>query len=186
MDRPILEEANQSNGLMRQLINTVSQANVKIIEIPLLGKSKVENTEEMLATATFLNELENDCDRNKIEIAVEVSLDPQGVVDFFSYIKNPYVKINYDTGNSAYWSFDHHEEFKNYGHLIGNVHIKDCTPELYSVPLGKGNVDFDSIFSYLKKQNYSKDFILQTARGEDDLALAKEYYKFSKPLIEQL
>ena len=56
------------------------------------------------------------------------------------------IQMNYDTGNSAYWQYDTDQEFSLYGSRIGNIHIKDCTPDEYSVPLGNGNVDFDKIF----------------------------------------
>ena len=37
-----------------------------------------------------------------------------------------------------------------------------------TVPLGKGNVDFNNVFSNLVKIDYKGDFILQTARALDD------------------
>jgi sugar phosphate isomerase/epimerase len=66
------------------------------------------------------------------------------------------------------------------------VHIKDCTPEDYSVPLGRGNVDFELSFSLLREQGYAGDFILQAARGEDDVALAREYFQFTKRWVQEV
>ena len=88
-------------------------------------------------------------------------------------------------GNSAYWGFDPRDELKRYGHRIGNIHIKDCTPQDYSVPLGNGDVDFDLIFGLLQKIDYKGDFILQTARGDDDLLLAEQYYKFTNQYVQE-
>ena len=105
------------------------------------------------------------------------------MIEFFTYIETEKILINYDTGNSAYWGFDQLSEIGLYGHLIGSVHIKDCTPERYSVPLGEGNVDFPRIFSLLKRIDYSGDFILQMARGSDDYSTAQKSFSFTKKLL---
>ncbi|MBT7609912.1 MAG: TIM barrel protein [Bacteriovoracaceae bacterium] len=185
-DNYMVDPFVDNTEILTQLITSVGKAGVEIIEIPLLGASLVENTDQMKITAKKLNELESICTEYKMGIALEVGLDTSGVLDFFEYVKNPFVSVNYDTGNSAYWNFDQLNEISNYSHLIGNIHIKDCTPELYSVPLGKGNVDFPAVFKLLKLKGYKKHFILQTARGENDINVAKEYYEFITPLINEL
>mgnify|MGYP003956499389 FL=1 len=97
------------------------------------------------------------------------------------------IQLNYDTGNSAYWEFDVKKEIPVYGNKIGNVHIKDCTPEDYSVPLGKGNVDFEQSFELLKKAGYTGDFILQTAKGNDGKYVEEvtEYFQFTQSFVRR-
>ena len=77
------------------------------------------------------------------------------------------------------------KEFLSYGQSISNVHIKDCTPKDYTVPLGSGNVDFDEVFQLLKNNNYKENFILQAARGKDDIQTAKEQLNFIKVFISK-
>ena len=79
----------------------------------------------------------------------------------------------------------HQQEFLSYGQLISNVHVKDCTPSDYTVQLGDGNVNFSEVFSLLKKNNYKKDFILQGARGNDDVQTAKRQLEFTKKYISK-
>jgi L-ribulose-5-phosphate 3-epimerase len=93
--------------------------------------------------------------------------------------------MNYDTGNSAYWGYGVDDEIPLYGDRIGNVHIKDCTPEDYSVPLGEGNVDFDRTFQHLADVGYRGDFVLQAARAEDDVAVAMVYSRFTRRYVER-
>ena len=83
-------------------------------------------------------------------------------------------------GNSAYWGYDPNLEFKLYGKRIANVHIKDCSKELYSVKFGQGSVDFENISKLLEKNKYKKDFIIQGYRGKNNYAIAKEQLNFSK------
>ena len=120
-----------------------------------------------------------------MNLFLEVSLKPSRVASFLSKVKSPLVKINYDTGNSAYWDYDTDKEFLLYGNRIGNVHIKDCTPEKYSVPLGKGSVNFDNTFQWPKKIQYSGNFVLQTARGNEDIKVAIDYREFTELYIRK-
>ncbi len=77
------------------------------------------------------------------------------------------VRINYDSGNSAYLGYHPTDEFAVYGKYVGSVHIKDRKYRGTTVPLGHGNTDFASLFQNLKKHKYQGDFILQVARGQD-------------------
>ena len=77
------------------------------------------------------------------------------------------------------------KEFLSYGQLISNVHIKDCTPKDYTVQLGTGSVDFDNVFQLLKNNNYKQDFILQAARGKDDVQTARDQLNFIKVYISK-
>lgn len=176
----------ENTEVLKDLIRTTGNVGVEIIEIPLLGKSLVETTEQMKQTAEVLNDLESLCSEYNMKIALEVGLNTKGVLEFFEYVKNPHVSVNYDTGNSAYWGFDQLDEISHYSHLIGNIHIKDCTPELYSVPLGEGNVNFREVFDLLKEKKYNKHFILQTVRGENDIEVAKTFFEYITPYINEL
>ena len=57
------------------------------------------------------------------------------------------------------------EEINIYGQYIRNVHIKDRLFRGKTVPLGTGDVNFQSVFKNLSKINYRGNYILQTARS---------------------
>ena len=48
-----------------------------------------------------------------------------------------------------------------------------------------GSVDFDNVFQLLKNNNYKQDFILQTARGKDDVQTARDQLNFIKVYISK-
>ena len=87
------------------------------------------------------------------------------------------IQINYDTGNSAFWSFDAKRVRTSWSSNCQHS-LKIALP-LITHPLGKGNVDFDMNFSKFKEMNYPGDFILQTARGQNDIEVAIEYRDFT-------
>ena len=122
---------------------------------------------------------------NNLTIALESDLNPDEMKNFLKNVNNQFIKVNYDMGNSAFWSFDIKKEFLYYGQLISNVHIKDCTPKDYTVPLGSGNVDFIKVLQLLKDNNYEGDFILQASRSKNNIQTAKEQLKFSKDFISK-
>ena len=95
------------------------------------------------------------------------------------------VGLNFDMGNSAYWGFNPDQELPLIGKWVKNVHIKDCTPEKYTLPLGNGDVNFEKVFKYLKNQNYNGLFILQAAPAPlgEEVKIAKKYFNFTKKHI---
>jgi len=118
-------------------------------------------------------------------LLLETDLAPEEFKKFLDRIDSDRVQVNYDTGNSAYWQHDAEKEINLYGDKIGNIHIKDCTPENYSVPLGEGNVDFDLSFRMFKEKKYQGDFILQTVRSDNDIKAAKEFRAFTLSYISK-
>ena len=76
--------------------------------------------------------------------------------------------INYDIGNSAALGFRATEDFAAYGQRIVNVHVKDRLLGGTTVPLGTGSARFDEVFHELGRISYGGNFILQTARAQDD------------------
>jgi len=160
---------------------------IKYIELPLIGKASIKGNDEKIIFLDILGVLDELIIKNNVKILIETDLNPQEIADLLKLNNKNNFLFNYDTGNSTFWEFDLNDEFEIYGDKIGNVHIKDCTPEKYSVPLGKGNTDFNEIFKLLMKKKYRGDFILQTARSNSnkDVEVAKKYFIFTKYLISK-
>jgi L-ribulose-5-phosphate 3-epimerase len=157
--------------------------NIKIIDLPLVGKESLKKREIAEDYKNLLINLEKKIIDNNLMVSLETDLNPSELRGFLQNFNKEAISVNYDTGNSAFWKFDTKEEFLSYGSLISNVHIKDCTPKDYTVELGTGNVDFKEVFSLLKQNNYKADFILQAVRGENDIEIAKKQLKFTKKYV---
>ena len=159
--------------------------NIKIIDLPLMGKESLKKKQIADEYKNLLLKLEKKILDNNLMIALETDLNPNELKDFLKNFSKNVVTVNYDMGNSAFWEFEAKQEFLCYGEMISNVHIKDCTPKDYTVQLGDGNVNFNEIFLLLKKNNYKSDFILQGARGKDDFQVAKKQFQFAKKYVEK-
>lgn len=170
MQAPFYKELNRKEELLDELstvIKSCAANETTYLVIPLVDNSSVssESEEDMLA-----NELENMIpllEETRVKVVFESDFAPEELKRFISRFDSRYFGINYDTGNSASLGFDPKEEFEAYGERILNIHIKDRLLGGTTVPLGTGNADFNSIFSMIKKTEYSGNLILQTARAED-------------------
>jgi hexulose-6-phosphate isomerase len=174
-----------AQGMLVELIKVCPEVGITHIELPLIGAAAIKEQEDKKTVINFLNDLVPLAEKKNIYLLLEVNLDPVAVEALLREIPSKRIQINYDTGNSAYWGFNPAEEIPLYGHRIGNIHIKDVTRKEYSVPLGRGEVDFEQVFGLLKKIGYRGDFVLQTARGEDHTGIAREFYQFTNHYIRQ-
>lgn len=159
------------------------QNNIKIIDLPLVGQVSLKKKYIAEDYKSLLLNLEKKILSNNLTIAIETDLEPDKLKNFMQNFNKKAITVNYDMGNSAFWKFDAQQEFLSYGQLISNVHVKDCTPSDYTVQFGFGDVNFKEVFSLLRKNNYKKDFILQGARGHDDVQTAKKQLEFTKKYI---
>jgi len=175
----------QAIDMLTELIRICGEIGIHYIELPFLGNSSTTLNNAALLFDKLMEDILPVVERHDVSLLLEMDLSPQGIVPILEKFPSRHIQINYDTGNSAYWGFNPQDEILSYGQRIANVHIKDCTPEDYSVTLGSGNVDFDLVFKLLRSKSYSGDFVLQSARGENHVELAKNYLQFTRSYINK-
>lgn len=176
---------NKNKEILMHLIEQCAQIGIKGIEIPFVDNSRIENESEAEMVSRCISECLPVAETYNISIGLETSLNPDDFKRLLVRIDHPLIEANYDTGNSASLGYDPEEEIVKLGNWIHNVHIKDRVLGGGSVPLGEGDVDFDVFFKTLNKISYKGSFILQTARGKDDIEVAKKYLMFVKQYIEK-
>ena len=182
LQHPLQQEVSLSYASQRMLLELCRicpEVGIRMIEIPLIGKTGLRPKGAADRMTRVLDHITPILKASNVKILLETDLGPEQLLNFLNRIDNNRILVNYDIGNSAYWGFNAENEITLYGEYIGNIHIKDCTPEKYSVALGSGNVDFDNFFLNLREKDYNGDFILQTARGKDDIGLAKKYREYT-------
>ncbi len=150
------------------IISSASQIGIGLVVIPLVDNGSIDNKDQKSQLINFLNAQETTLQKNKIKISFESDFAPSEISRFISCFNPSLFGINYDIGNSASLGFDPREEIALYGKRINNVHIKDRLLGGSTVPLGLGNANFPLVFNELKKQNYTGNFIMQTARAHDN------------------
>lgn len=150
------------------IIESCAELSVKYIVIPLVDNGSVDNEEQEETLRKVLTDRIQTLKDGGNIIVFESDLEPTSLKSFINKYDNDVFGINYDIGNSASLGYDPVEEFSEYGDRVYNVHVKDRVLGGTTVPLGTGNADFIAVFEQLKKINYSGNYILQTARAEDE------------------
>lgn len=140
----------------------------KVLVIPLVDNSSILNDEIELRFFEFITNIESALRENDIKIAIESDFQPTNLANFISKLDPELVGINYDIGNSASLGFSSFEELSLYGDRIINVHVKDRIIDGTTVPLGTGNADLPGTVQLLEQIGYKGNYILQTARAEDE------------------
>lgn len=189
MRQPFLDMSVVEKGIILfALIDAAHRVNANKIVIPFVDASSLLGSSYKRGDAVALLQAGAEyANTYGISLNLEMDLSPQDFAGFLESVGQSNVFVNYDTGNSASLGYDPVEEFDAYGPLIGSVHIKDRLLGGESVPLGKGNADFPTIFSLLKKTDYEGDYILQTARGIDgnEIRLAISNKMFVKEFLKR-
>jgi L-ribulose-5-phosphate 3-epimerase len=158
-------------GLKKDFIaisNACLVVGISYIVVPLVDNGRLDTRDQEDLLVEFLQMHAVFFAENQLKIVFESDFCPAELARFIERLDPLIFGINYDIGNSAALGFDPAEEFAVYGHRISNVHIKDRLLGGTTVALGSGNVNFEYVFKELRRIHYSGNFILQTARAEDD------------------
>jgi hexulose-6-phosphate isomerase len=169
---------------LRWLLNQCHLGGIERIVLPFVDQSSVTSAAEEAQLIELLNDILPLARNLRVELHLEMDLNPTSFAAFLERVPDPILKVNYDSGNSAALGYSAQEEFAAYGERIGSVHIKDRQRGGGTVPLGTGDTDFYAVFSGLKSLNYEGDFILQVARGGagDEIFWAKKNRSFVEAL----
>lgn len=163
---------------MENIIIACGQLNMKIIVFPLVDNGKIESIKQEKLFINRLLNFEKLLEKYQMKIAFESELSPNQLSSFINNFPSEFYGINYDIGNSASYGFNPVEEINSYGDRIINVHIKDRLLGGMTVPLGTGNADIPKVLKTLNSFNYNQNYILQTARAdnEDHVGVLCKYF----------
>lgn len=153
---------------LRAILDASQQVGIRYVLIPLVDNGSVETPQHESALLEGLLPLRDRLVRAGMKIVFESDFGPERLAAFMERFPRDAFGINYDIGNSAALGYAPAEEIGSYGHRIDNVHVKDRILHGTTVPLGTGNADFAAAFGALRKAGYAGNFILQTARADDN------------------
>ena len=187
---PDTHKQAENISVLKNLIDHCAVVKIPIAELPFVDTSSIAR-DQFKTLVEVLEPLYDYAQERSVKISLETDLAPQDFKHLMEMFPSQYAYVNYDMGNSASLGFDPVEEIETLGPSIINVHIKDRLLGGPTVPLGKGNVDFETVFSALKQINYKHDFILQAARQDIESSTTSktpketinEYLEFLQPWI---
>ena len=145
-----------------------SELDIRLVIIPLVDNGSLDNLEEENCLVDFLLEQESKINDLGLKIIFESDFEPTRLHRFIGRLNPINFGLNYDIGNSAALGFNPIDEFRLIGDRILNVHVKDRFFKGTTVPLGQGDANFSLIFELLKSYDYNGNYILQTARSDQN------------------
>lgn len=160
-----------------EVADACAAVGISMMVVPLVDNGRLENVEQEDVLIAFLQSQARFLAGHGLRVVFESDFKPAELARFIGRLDHDLFGINYDIGNSAALGFNPAEELAAYGGRIVNVHVKDRVLGGTTVPLGKGNADFETVFSKLGRLGYKGFFILQTARasGEDHAGVLCRY-----------
>jgi L-ribulose-5-phosphate 3-epimerase len=176
MDFPLLRcsptELAERELFLHRLLPIAEQIGADHIVLPFVDISRIEAEADkdlivkILATAAPLAQAHN------VELHLETDLNSNDFAALLARIRHPFVKANFDSGNSSGLGYIARDEFAAYGNRIGSVHIKDRYRKpaggIETRALGSGSADFDDVFAAMRSIHYDRGITLQVARGQDN------------------
>ena len=180
---PVRERAE--DALLR-IIEVAGRAGLEHIDLPFVDASAIVSEEAFRTVEGVLRRAAPEAERRGLILCLEASLEPKRFRALLEAVGHPSVRANHDIGNSAALGYAPAAEFAALGPWISCVHIKDRKRGGGTVPLGTGDADFAGAFSALAAAGYRGHFILQAARGPDELAWSKANAAFARRWIAAL
>jgi L-ribulose-5-phosphate 3-epimerase len=175
MDYPLLRctsvERAERELFLHRLLSIARRIGAAHVVLPFVDISRIATEEDKQIIAEIMATAAPIAQSNGVELHLETDLGPSDFAALLARIPHPYVKANFDSGNSSGLGYVASEEFAAYGDRIGSVHIKDRRSKfaggIATMPLGQGSADFNDVFQSMKRIGYNRGFTLQVARGED-------------------
>lgn len=193
MEHPLIRCTAQERIAREQHLHTLLPVARRIgagrIVLPFVDNAKITTEEEKVQVLDVLKHALPVAEAEGVELHLEADFNPEDFKHFLARLNHPFLKVNWDSGNSSGLSYVATEEFAAYGHRIGSVHIKDRyrKPEggIETRPLGTGSADFEDVFKAIRSIGYKGGVTLQVARGtpgeevvflRDQLEFVKRYW----------
>ena len=173
MEHPLIrcssEERIHREQHLHALIPLAKRIGAHRIVLPFVDNAKITTEEEKIQVLDVLKHALPVAEQNGVELHLEADFNPEDFRHFLARLDHPFLKVNWDSGNSSGLGYVATEEFAAYGDRIGSVHLKDRyrKPEggIETRPLGTGSADFIDVFKAIRYIGYGGGLTLQVARG---------------------
>ena len=167
-----------------KILKRINLLKIKKYVIPLYGRSFVnfKNKKKIIENLSVISKF---CTNYKIELLLESNMTPKRFEEIKKLIKSNNCFFLFDTGNRIVLKRAFFLDLQSFGKNIRHIHLKDKNDFNKNVIIGKGLVNFDLFFFYLKKINYKNSFSIESQRGTNIFRQAKKNYNFFHNLIKK-
>jgi hexulose-6-phosphate isomerase len=190
MQQPLVrmsEKIKEENKkILKQILINSKEIGAIGVEIPFVDASSIKTESEIDELISVTKNAFKLAGEIGINVSLETDLNAKEFRKLLEKVNLDHVKANYDIGNSASLGYEPLEELENYGQKILNVHVKDRKLGSTTVPLGTGNADIRCVFEKLDEIGYTGGITMQAARGEDDVAIAREQLMYTLEMMKKI
>jgi hexulose-6-phosphate isomerase len=190
MQQPLVrmsEKIKEENKkILKQILINSKEIGAIGVEIPFVDASSIKTESEIDELISVTEDAFKLAGEIGINVSLETDLNAKEFKKLLEKVNLDHVKANYDIGNSASLGYEPLEELENYGQKILNVHVKDRKLGSTTVPLGTGNADIRRVFEKLDEIGYTGGITMQAARGEDDVATAREQLMYTLEMMKKI
>ncbi len=176
----------ENKKILEQILINSKEIGAIGVEIPFVDASSIKTESEIEELISVTEDAFKLAGEIGIDVSLETDLNAKEFKKLLEKIDLDHVKANYDIGNSASLGYEPLEELENYGKKILNVHVKDRKLGSTTVPLGTGNADIRRVFEKLDEIGYTGGITMQAARGEDDVAIAREQLMYTLEMMKKI
>ncbi len=164
-------DAEQVKQHVREFLDASMDLGCSVAVFPLLEESNLtsESAQEYIPV---MQEFARQVRGSGMTLCIESLMQASDLKQFLESIDDPSVKCVFDTGNRVVDHQDLASEIQLLGDWVKHFHIKDKKPTGENVLMGRGLVDFLSVFEALEQINYTGPLVFETTRGTDPLVTA--------------
>jgi sugar phosphate isomerase/epimerase len=165
----------------KKLFKNIKLIKCELLIVPLTNKNFLKkNLSKLLKFLIFLDE---ESKKHDLKISLEINQHFRDFKKILLITKIKDIKITFDTGNFFLKNKNVLNNLKSYYPFINHIHLKDRNKFGENVIFGKGEINFKSLFKFLKNKKYDKFLTFETNRGEIALQTASKNLKFVRNLI---
>lgn len=152
---------------LRWLLGQGRKLGITYIVLPFVDASSLKTEAERAALVTLLRDLAPDAEAAGVELHLETDFPPEMFADVLEAVNHPFVRANFDSGNSSGLGYEPAHELTVLRPWLGSVHIKDRLLGGTTMPLGEGDADLPTVMRHIQAAGFDRWLILQVARGSE-------------------
>ncbi len=159
--------------VLDRLLDACAEAGVAVLVLPLLGAGELPRDRASDLVVEALTPVTHRALTNNLTLALETILPASELQAFLARVGCPAVRVAYDVGNAAVLGYDALADCQLLGEALGQIRVKDCSPQGLRVPLGRGIVPLAALVQALAQRSFAGWWVLETSASEEAAALAR-------------
>ncbi|MFO8081501.1 MAG: sugar phosphate isomerase/epimerase family protein [Armatimonadota bacterium] len=183
-DPAVREEAVE---LMLHLIDMCAEAGIAKILTAFFGDQALETEEHVQRAIEGVAQCAPKAESQGVTLALEGTVDVDTWLRMVDAIDSEAIGIYYDVGNALRFGHDGPAELRRLDDegLLTQIHIKDMTYDHKNMPLGEGDVNWETVGEALREISYDDYLVLETPRSDNPREDYATWLEFTHALVSQ-